>query len=342
MIFAERAIAFDHETRAVYLLALAAAGGEPQSSDWIGQTERRLAALPPRVRHAVPPPPAAGAVRLRRDRVGYLEAIAECQRRIRAGETYEVCLTNMIDVAASLDPVSAYRSLRAANPVPYGSLLRLGGGLSVLSCSPERFLKITPGGLAESKPIKGTRPRGRAPGPDARLRAELAASEKDRAENLMIVDLVRNDLGICAMTGSVRVPRLFDVETYSNVHQLVSTIQARLRPGVQAVDCVRAAFPGGSMTGAPKIRTMRIIDELEGAARGIYSGAIGYLSLNGAADLSIAIRTLVAEPGQVSYGTGGAITALSDPDAEFEEISVKASVLLSLLGRAGEPDGNQL
>ena len=358
MIFADRAITFDHETGAVYLLALAEAGREGEPTAWLDETERRLAALEPKPRPALGPGGtalrpagtalrpagtalgpagtalgAAGPARLRHAPAAYLDKIAECQRRIRAGETYEVCLTNMIDVPAALDPWAAYRSLRAANPVPYGALLRFGD-LSVLSCSPERFLTITPDGLAESGPIKGTRPRGVDAGHDARLRAELAASEKDRAENLMIVDLVRNDLGKCARVGSVRVPRLFEVETYSSVHQLVSTIQARLRPDARAVDCVRAAFPGGSMTGAPKIRTMRIIDELECGPRGIYSGAIGYFSPTGAADLSIAIRTLVVTPGQVSYGTGGAITALSDPVAEFEETAVKASVLLSLLGCA--------
>ena len=332
MIFADRAVAFDHESGAVHLLALAEAGSERQASAWIDQTAGRLAALGPAGWQAHHGTRALGAVRLRHDRAAYLDKIAACQAKIRAGETYEVCLTNMIKVPCGLDPWRAYRSLRAANPVPYGALLRLGE-LSVLSCSPERFLKITPDGLAESGPIKGTRPRGNDSDQDARLRAELAASGKDRAENLMIVDLVRNDLGRSARTGSVSVPRLFDVETFSTVHQLVSTIRARLRPDVHAVDCVRAAFPGGSMTGAPKVRTMRIIDELEAGARGVYSGAIGYLSLNGAADLSIAIRTLVATPGLVSYGTGGAITALSDPDEEFDEIAVKATMVLALLGQ---------
>ena len=333
MIFADRAVAFDHETGEVALLALADTGHEREQDAWIDRTERRLASLPAVTRAAFSAErlEVRARARLRHPRDAYLTMIADCLRRIRAGETYEVCLTNMIDVPAWLDPLAAYRSLRTANPVPYGAVLRFDD-LSVLSCSPERFLKITPNGIAESRPIKGTRPRGRDAEDDARLIAELAHSEKDRAENLMIVDLVRNDLGVCARTGSVSVPRLFDVETYSTVHQLVSTIQARLRPGAHAVDCVRAAFPGGSMTGAPKIRTMRIIDELESGPRGIYSGAIGYFSLNGAADLGIAIRTLVATPGNVSYGTGGAITALSDPEAEFEEMAVKASVLRPLLG----------
>lgn len=336
MIFADRAIAIDHDAGEAYLLALTD-GRHPETQEqaaaWLDHAQHRLAALgaapPPAGRHR---PPELGRLRLRHDRAAYLAKIASCQREIRAGETYEVCLTNMIEVPGRLDPWPAYLTLRRGNPVPYGALLRLGE-LSVLSLSPERFLRIGSDGVAVSKPIKGTRPRGARGGDDERLRSELATSEKDRAENLMIVDLVRNDLGSCAQLGSVRVDRLFDVETYSTVHQLVSTVRARLRPEVHAVDCVRAAFPGGSMTGAPKIRTMRIIDELEEGPRGVYAGAIGYLALNGAADLSVAIRTLVAGPGQVRFGVGGAIISLSDPDLEYEETAVKATALLTLLGQ---------
>jgi len=203
--------------------------------------------------------------------------------------------------------------------------------LFVLSTSPERFIRVSTDRVVESRPIKGTRPRGLSAEQDRALHEELATSEKDRAENLMIVDLVRNDLGSCAQPGSVSVPTIFDVESYAHVHQLVSTVRARLRKDVSVVDCVRAAFPGGSMTGAPKLRTMQIIDELEAGARGIYSGALGYFSLNGAADLAMIIRTLVITPGKVSFGVGGAITALSDGAAEFEETIVKASAITSVL-----------
>jgi para-aminobenzoate synthetase len=336
MIFADRAIAFDHQTGAVHLLALAAAADDPDAGDaaataWLDETERRLKALNPAPAAAVGSTK-LGDLRLRHSRAAYLDKIASCQRQIQAGETYEVCLTNGLEADGALDPWPAYRSIRRDNPVPYAAFLRFGD-LSILSASPERFLKIDAAGRAESKPVKGTRPRGRSAEEDEWQRADLSASEKDRAENLMITDLVRNDLGITAVPGSVSVERIFAVETFSTVHHMVSTVRSQLRPGLHAVDCVRAAFPGGSMTGAPKLRTMRIIDDLEAGPRGVYSGAIGYFALNGAADLSITIRTLVAVPGQVSFGVGGAIVALSDPDSEFEETAVKAKPVLTLLGQ---------
>jgi para-aminobenzoate synthetase len=238
----------------------------------------------------------------------------------------------MATADGKLDPWSAYRLLRRDNPAPFGALLRFGS-LSVLGCSPERFIRVDSDRWVESKPIKGTRPRGASAPEDERLRLDLSRNPKDRAENLMIVDLVRNDLGICAEVGSVHVEKLFDVETYATVHQLVSTVRARLRPDRSAVDCVRSSFPGGSMTGAPKLRTMSIIDDLEDGPRGVYSGALGYFSLSGAADFSIVIRTLVVEPDRISFGVGGAIIALSDPGAEFEEIAVKGTPFLRLLGQ---------
>ena len=200
--------------------------------------------------------------------------------------------------------------------------------------------RIDVDGRVESKPIKGTRPRGATREQDRAHVADLLASEKDRAENLMIVDLVRNDLGQVARLGSVRVPVLFGVESFETVHQLVSTVQGTLAPGSSPMACVRAAFPAGSMTGAPKLRTLEIIDRLEGAARGAYSGALGYFSLNGAVDLSVVIRTMVVRAGTevgagtVSIGVGGAITALSDPGQEIEETWVKAAVLLRVLAAA--------
>ncbi|MFC5719939.1 aminodeoxychorismate synthase component I [Streptomyces gamaensis] len=329
MVFADRALAFDHATATTHLLALAEDGEEDDARAWLTRTARRLERLAGEHLPYTGPPPRLPEVRLRHDRSAYLDLIDECLEEIAAGESYEVCLTNMAEATGEFDPWTGYRHLRRHSPAPFGALLRLGE-LAVLSTSPERFLRVGPDGTAESRPIKGTRPRGTTERQDAALRAELRTDEKDRAENLMIVDLVRNDLGRCARTGSVDARESFRVETYATVHQLVSTVRATLRPGVTAVDCVRTAFPGGSMTGAPKRRTMRIIDHLEGGPRGVYSGALGYFSLTGAADLSIVIRTAVVTPGRVRYGIGGAITALSDPADEFEETVVKAAPLRSV------------
>ncbi|MGH3770819.1 MAG: aminodeoxychorismate synthase component I [Pseudonocardiaceae bacterium] len=335
MLFADRAIAFDHEERVVYLLALAEGQDDPRARGWLADTATQLQALA--THHPDPVPDCEsdaeielGGLSARHDRARYLRLIAECQREITAGESYEVCLTNMLTAHGKLNPVAGYRLLRARNPAPFAAQLRFGT-LSVLSCSPERFLHVSRDGMVESRPIKGTRPRSDSPAEDEMFRADLATSMKDHAENLMIVDLVRNDLGTCAEIGSVRADELFEIETYATVHQLVSTIRARLRADRSAVDCVRAAFPGGSMTGAPKIRTMRLIDELEGGPRGVYSGVLGYFSLSGAADFSIVIRTLVIAPDRIEYGVGGAIIALSNADEEFEETAVKATSLLRLL-----------
>ncbi|MFC6063112.1 aminodeoxychorismate synthase component I [Streptomyces ochraceiscleroticus] len=342
MLFADRALAFDHHSGEVHLLALAevgaaasAAAGTEAAQSWMNETEQRLRALPATPLRPVGIPHGAGTadgLTLRHHPKRYLDLIDAAQRQIRAGETYEVCLTNMLTGTAHLDPWESYRFLRETSPAPFSALLRFGD-LSVLSTSPERFLKVGADGVAESKPIKGTRPRSADPREDQRLHDELLTSEKERAENLMIVDLVRNDLGSCAAPGAVWVHKLFDVESFATVHQLVSTVRARLDEGATALSCFRAAFPGGSMTGAPKIRTMRIIDELESGPRGIYSGAIGYFSLNGAADHSIVIRTLVAQHGRVQIGVGGAITSLSDAQEELTETEVKAAAFLRLFGQ---------
>lgn len=323
MMFADHAVVFDHVEATTYVLALDPA--KLSLLDAVSDVD-----LP--VVEAYAPT----TIYLRHNREQYLDAVTACQQAIVEGETYEVNLTNLITVEADVDPWPAYRFLRRTSPAPFGALLKFGD-LHVLSTSPERFLRIGADGVVESKPIKGTRPRGHSPGRDAELREELRTSEKDRSESLMIVDLVRNDLARVAEVGSVRVTSLFDVESYATVHQLVSTVTARLRPDASPVDCVRSAFPPGSMTGAPKIRTMKIIDRLEGAARGVYSGAVGYFSLSGAVDLSVVIRTAVVTPGRVDYGVGGAVVALSDPDDEYEETAVKATPLLGLF-QAAFPD----
>ena len=337
LVFCDRLIAFDHDERRVHLLALADATGAGAAEDWLAATERRLDGLAP---PAPPAPAIAGALtfvaRERRD--AYLANIDACLREIVEGETYEVCLTTELHSDGAIEPLAAYRSLRARNPAPHAALLRLGD-VSVLSSSPERFLRVDRERIVESKPIKGTARRAAHPVEDAYRAAALLADDKSRAENLMIVDLVRNDLGrVCAL-GSVEVPRLMAVESYATVHQLVTTVRGRLRDDASAIDCVRAAFPGGSMTGAPKLRTMEIIDRLETGPRGVYAGALGFLSVNGTADLSIVIRTLVAAPDGLRIGSGGAIVAASDPDAEHDEMLLKARAVLAAIGGrlAAEP-----
>ncbi|MEA5362603.1 aminodeoxychorismate synthase component I [Amycolatopsis sp., V23-08] len=334
LVFADRAVVLDHREGTTHVLALVPeedpASSAAAQDAWLDETVERLRAV---ATTALPPPepiPRDVSLELRYDREPYIKKIAGCQEKIAIGESYEVCLTNTAVARGAFDPWECYRLLRRISPAPFAAFLSFGD-TSVLSASPERFLRVDSTGRTESAPIKGTRARGSTPEEDRLLAAELAASEKDRSENLMIVDLVRNDLSRTAVPGSVTVPSLFAVESHPTVHQLVSTITARLREGCSAVDCVRAAFPGGSMTGAPKQRSMEIIDSLEDGPRGIYSGAIGYFSLTGAADLSIVIRTAVVRPGELSYGIGGAVVALSDPDEEYEETAVKAIPLLRLL-----------
>ncbi len=332
LVFSDRGLVLDAETGTTHLLALAEDGVEADAEAWLADTARRLTALAGSRADDPAPRVPTGPLELRHDRGAYLARIAAAQIEIAAGETYQVCLTNMIETGGPVDPWAAHRYLRRANPTPFGALLRFGG-MSVLSTSPERFLSVAADGAVESRPIKGTRPRGATPEEDARLAEELRTSAKDQAENLMVVDLVRHDLGRTAVAGSVVAEDVFQVSTFPSVHQLVSTVRSQSRPDVSAVDVVRAAFPPGSMTGAPKERTMGIIDDLEGGARGVYSGAIGYFSLTGAANLSVAIRTAVLTADRVRYGVGGAIIALSEPLAEFEETVTKAKPLTGLTGR---------
>ncbi|WP_406178745.1 aminodeoxychorismate synthase component I [Streptomyces canus] len=346
-LFADRLIAVDHLKRFTYAVCLAE--DTPQAAreaeDWLESTLAQLTFVAtepdPTAIHAQPTPTGLtdpdldsdlGAAEpwLVRDRATYLADIESCKRELRAGTSYEVCLTNAARLPALPDAYEFYRVLRRVNPAPYAAFLRFGD-VDVAGSSPERFLRITRDGIAEARPIKGTAPRGAGPEEDARLRDALASDAKTRAENLMIVDLLRNDLGRVCRTGSVRVTRLMATETYATVHQLVSTVEGRLRAGTDAVECVRACFPGGSMTGAPKLRTMEIIDTLETEARGVYSGALGYLGCGGGADLNIVIRTAVFADGLMQLGAGGAIVLDSDPVAEYDEMLLKTAAQMRAL-----------
>ncbi|GAB4816940.1 hypothetical protein N2152v2_003986 [Parachlorella kessleri] len=296
-------------------------------------------------RKAAGPPP----FRLREGRAQYLKNVQACKQALHDGESYEVCLTTVLSREGAPDARQLYTALRAVNPAPYAAWLSFGaGGPQVCCSSPERFLRLARGGVLEAKPIKGTAPRKADPLEDAQAAAELAASEKDRAENLMIVDLLRNDLGRVCEPGSVHVPGLMQIESYATVHQMVSTVRGARRQasaslwtggGCSAVDCIRAAFPGGSMTGAPKIRTMEILDRLEAGPRGIYSGSIGFIGVNDTFDLNIVIRTAVLHQGQVSIGAGGAIVVQSEPVGEYDEMRLKASALLRAVGMCDGREG---
>ncbi|MFL6119200.1 aminodeoxychorismate synthase component I [Actinophytocola sp.] len=339
-MFADRLIAFDHEEDLTYVVAVHRGDAETRNSarEWTDRTAAALVSLLGRIDDPAELDAVAGqaddtvdpSLSLVRDTAGYVRDIEECRRRLVAGESYEICLTNKVRIPFAGDDLAFYRRLRAANPAPYAALLRLGE-VTVLSSSPERFLRIDADRVVETKPIKGTAPRGSDPALDAQLAAELASSAKTRAENLMIVDLLRNDLGRVCEIGSVGVPRFMAVESYATVHQLVSTVRGVLRREVSALDCVRHCFPGGSMTGAPKLRTMEIIDGLETEARGIYSGALGFLGLTGTADLSIVIRTAVRFGDEVSIGAGGAIVLDSSPQGELDEMLLKAGATLRAL-----------
>ncbi|HEY9249713.1 MAG TPA: aminodeoxychorismate synthase component I, partial [Rariglobus sp.] len=247
----------------------------------------------------------------------YFRAIARIKDYIAAGDVYQVNLTQRFETPLPCPPYALYRRLRQRSPAPFAAYLSFGS-VQIVSSSPERFLTLRDGRV-ETRPIKGTRPRSADPAADTRLAAELLASEKDRAELLMIVDLERNDLGRVCDFDSVKVDQLWRLESHPTVHHLVATVSGRLRAGLDIIDCVRAAFPGGSITGAPKIRAMEIIDELEPHRRHVYTGAIGYLGFDGNADLNIAIRTITCVGGRACYHVGGGIVWDSDPAAEYQE-----------------------
>jgi para-aminobenzoate synthetase len=321
-LLADRMIVFDHLEQTTYLIHLGKREDEDAAEIWFDEIERRLHTITQTESPRAERQKACLPFILEQSRSQYLGSIQKSLKLIRDGESHEVCLTNKLRAKSNIDPLEFYRLLREVNPAPYSAFLRFPD-VSVACSSPERFLSIDSAGMVESRPIKGTARRGGTPQEDERLRKILGADTKNRSENMMIVDLLRNDLGRVCEMGSIYVPYLMEVETYATVHQLVSSIRGRLKSGKTAVDCVQSAFPGGSMTGAPKIRVMEIIDQLETSARGIYSGTIGFFGANGSADLNIVIRTAVFGQDDISVGVGGAIVALSDPGEEFEETLLK-------------------
>jgi para-aminobenzoate synthetase len=337
LMLANRVVAVDHTKNQTYLFALCR-GEDPEAERWLDSAEalvKQAIAEPPAERPLAPPMDPGGHVSFQsgRGRERYLADIAKSQAELLAGESYEVCLTDQFSTDASPEPFELYRQLRRSNPSPFAAFLRFGDH-AVVSSSPERFISVDRQREVMARPIKGTISRVEDPVEDAARVKELGEDEKTYAEHLMIVDLLRNDLGVVCDVESVKVPDLMVIEPYATVHQMVSTIVGRLEDGRSPVDCVRATFPGGSMTGAPKERTMEIIDDLEAEARGVYSGSIGYFGADGHTDLNIVIRTIVMRKGgRTTIGAGGAIVMQSDPVEEFDEILLKARAPMAAIAR---------
>ncbi len=329
-------VVFDSRERRVSLVASGtgaapAAGGEAQARRRIADLRTILARAPatggPRSLVGRRPPRRQAVLVTPREE--YLRRIRRALDYIAAGDIYQVNLSHRIECPFEAEPIDLFRRLAELNPAPFAAYVD-AGSFKVISASPERFVALV-GDRAWSSPIKGTRPRGATPADDRRLARDLLESPKDRAENVMIADLVRNDLGRVSRPGSVRVASLCALESFATVHHLVSTIEGRLEAGRGRIDLLRALFPGGSMTGAPKVRAMEVIDELEGEERGLYSGSVGYLSFDGTMDFNIVIRTLVLAGGRAHLRAGGAIVADSEPTQEFRETLDKARALLQAM-----------
>lgn len=344
-------IAWDHEERRAWVISSGmpetGARGARRAAERLQLVRRRLAAPPPAslgVLHGgtaerrgvgAPSYPLPGlGLRSNFTRAGYLEAVARVIEYVFAGDIFQANLSQRLQATLAEPPFALYRRLRRLNPAPFAAYLAFDDCV-IASSSPERFLRVSAGTrLVEARPIKGTRPRGWGPEHDAALGQALTESDKDRAENVMIVDLLRNDLSRVCRPGTVCVPELFALEHYATVHHLVSTVVGELAPEHDAVDLLRAAFPGGSITGAPKVRAMQIIAELEPTQRGVYCGSIGYLSVTGALDTSIVIRTYVVLGREVYFQVGGGIVADSDPEQEYRETFDKARGLMAAIAGA--------
>jgi len=313
-------IAWDHLEDKAWLI------GASARTAW---AQERLRAASPAVRDD--PAPGGHAPESNFSRAEYEAGVSRIREYIAAGDVYQVNLAQRFHAPFRGSPLALYRRLRARNPAPFGAYLDFAGTI-VTSISPERFLRFDPQTrLVEARPIKGTRPRDATAARDSALARELLESEKDRAENVMIVDLLRNDLGKVCRAGSVTVPKLFALESHPTVHHLVSTVTGVLADDRDAFDLLRAAFPGGSVTGAPKIRAMQIIAELERSPRGVYCGAVGYVSATGAMDFNIPIRTIVLRDGMATFHAGAGIVWDSEPAAEYQETLAKARTMMEAL-----------
>jgi para-aminobenzoate synthetase component 1 len=334
--FYDRVLAFDNLLGRAYIVSTGFP--EQRKTERLERAQQRLAELRERLADpsTILEPPASIApttwkVPLRSNftQKGYIEAVEKARQYIIAGDIFEVNLSQRFETELAISPYELYRRLRYLNPAPFACYLGFDG-VQVVGASPERFLR-TRGDWVETRPIKGTRPRGRTPEEDRALVEELVNSVKDQAENIMIVDLERNDLGRVCRYGTVRVTELTILETYPTVFHLTSTVEGRLIEGKNCIDLLRATFPGGSITGAPKIRAMEIIDELEPTKRSVYTGSIGYLGFNGDIDLNIVIRTFLVKENRAYFQVGGAVVYDSNPEAEYQETLDKARALIASL-----------
>jgi len=327
-------VAWDHESGRAWLMARGE-GGKPERDleERVRFLLERLGSPAPGRAPGTAAPVAAPPFQSGFTRHEYLRAVERVREYILAGDIFQANLSQRFEAPWPADQFEFYRRLTEVNPAPFAAFFR-GDGFTVASASPERFLKVDADGTVETRPIKGTRPRGATPEQDRRLAEELQASEKDRAENVMIVDLLRNDLSKVCRPGSVRVPALCALRSHPTVHHLESIVTGRLEEGRTAADLLRAAFPGGSITGAPKVRAMEILAELEPVARGVYCGAIGWLSVTGAMDTSIAIRTVTLRDGRACFHAGGGIVADSDPAAEYQETLDKGAGIRRAFGES--------
>jgi len=334
LAFYDAIVAFDHKDNKTYLIST----GFPEREEGKrrGRAEARLNELRNLVLLSPPPSPMketqGGGTKLKANfsHEGYLGAVAKAREYIGAGDIFQVNLSQRFEVDIKIPPYELYKRLRQINPAPFASYLNFDR-VCIAGASPERYLKLQ-GDMVETRPIKGTKPRGRTPEEDRALAADLLASKKDRAENIMIVDLERNDLGRVCRYGTVKVTELAILETYPTVYHLTSTVVGRLREGMNRIDLLKASFPGGSITGAPKVRAMEIIDELEPTRRSVYTGSTGYLGFSGEMDLNIVIRTFIIKHGRAYFQVGGAVVYDSEPEAEYIETLDKGKALIQALG----------
>jgi para-aminobenzoate synthetase component 1 len=329
VLVVDRVVAIDHSSASATLYALGDRW-EGELEQWRDATALRLAQVTPLADPVLPGTP---GIIWRDSTERYRAIIEEAKAAITEGEAYQLCVTTQLLVDAAIDPIALHRVIRGSNPTHHQGLIR-AGELTLVSASPETFLDVSSEGVVTTRPIKGTRPRGLTPEDDQALARELLGSDKEQAENLMIVDLMRNDLSVVCDTGSVAVPELMVVESYASVHQLVSTVTGQLRRDADVVDLIDAAFPAGSMTGAPKRRAVELLAGWEGAPRGYYSGVWGVWRADGSATLAMTIRTAVITKDSMTLGVGGGITALSEAGSEIAEVGIKAMPFLRALGHA--------